>query len=490
MSYSDDIRTIAKTQELLDKANKALKVAEEAKKDAIDTQRMVAQQRPNAGPTSVGNNGSGDTSDGTNAQGDPVLPPLAPPPSPKPGNNTNTNTTDSYGNGINNSGTGTSAGNKSNDLSNNGSQYNPNDTGSNAGGSRTDSKKQADPDNAGDPDWEQIQQALEDSGASPEYIAEMRRQYFLAEQGKHEISDVYNGDAGPKPTEGTWTGYAPNGTGGNQDSMSSLVHGLREVINAVVGVDPNDPNTAIEIRFDNKSILPSIAEASAAGQNTWTSTSTAPIKKGWEFWEQGFYYRSQHDVFNKQHDAPTKYLAALSLAQATVGYVSPSFGYIIEDYRNLTNAGGSDTQPGDYDVEFYYNWDNTSFPINTGWANYRMTVSKLSCVTFPNADMCVIDPARESAWPPVGLYVLSLIGGQFLYSIFDSEVPLRYKGISSAVNIKSAIDDNTYSIEPAIEGGFIINNITDNQGYFLYYGADRSLHAIVPINQYKFYTPR
>jgi len=478
MAYSDDIRTIAKTQEILDKANKALKYAAEAKKEAIDTKRVTTNQ---VGNSNTGSNGSSNST-GTDAGGNPVQPPLAPPPTPK--DDKNTDLSDLLGDKSGSSGSTSSSdptkGSNSNDLSDKGKEYDPNNPSS--GGSRSDAAKQADPYNK-DADWKVIEDRLRELGQSDEYIADARRLYFKDKKGQHEIGDVAKGDAGPDLTIGSWTSFAPNSGNANNDGLSSLVTPIVDRLNAVVGVDPEDDTLGVMLRFDGRSVIPSLQESIDAGQSVWTDLVTPPAKAGWEHFEQGFYWVTTNPA-SAQAETPARTMdASIAAIRAIFPAPYPSgYGDADWDTGSLTGPDGSHN----YHATWYQGGVGVGPPNNT-------TITRTTC-DGPHASICPTTAQTENIWPDVGLYNLSWLGplgavAGIGYSIYDSRVPARYKGLSGGVQIKSAIDGNTYNIEPGIEGGFLIYNASD-PSYMLYYGSDRTLRAVFPPEQVKFYLPK
>jgi len=93
-------------------------------------------------------------------------------------------------------------------------------------------------------------------------------------------------------------------------------------------------------------------------------------------------------------------------------------------------------------------------------------------------------------WPTTGVFTLQLQNGHFTYSPYDSEAPLAYRGEQSSVKLHSLATDKDYFVETAVNGGFIVRDIDDTDGYFLYYNANRTLQSVVPNEHYKFYQPR
>lgn len=467
MGYAEDIRTIAKTKELTDKADKALRIADEAKRAAINAQRVIAHQSGDTTKNvSAGNNGSGDQATGTGNTGDPIVDaPLAPPPQPPDDNSSTTSQTDSGSSSISVNGVD-QGGSNANDLSGNGKTQSTTTAGG-TGTTSTETKGQADPANAGDAAWDAISAALIAQGYNPgsDVYEAARRAYWTKEPGKHEVSDVYNGDAGPKPT---------NFGSILTDNVDIIdLDKKSERLNAVVGVDPDDNSKAVEIRFDNFSKIPSIEEAIAAGQLEWTSLTEAPRKPAWEEFQQGYMW-TVSNPWAATADAPA---VVMDLAIARLVAANPGGVY--------TDAHWEPSSLAPSGVNYTATWYEEA---GTAGAPNNVTILRSSCVATDEAT-CPTTAQHESSFPIIGHYLLKLFNGQFIQSIFDSEVPLKYKGIKSSVTIKSAITGDNYTIEPSNDGGFMIYNASSPE-WLLIYNSDRTFRFPVSIAQYNYYAPR
>ncbi len=480
MAYADDIRTIARTKEILDKANKALKTAEVAKKEAIDVQRSYAYQQGDGSKTSgVGNNGSGESTTGTGPDGLPVIGPLAPPPNPpRQSNNTTENEPTYYSDPWGKQGTGYSLdpnGSNNNNKTDSADEQNPNESNSSGGStSREDKKNQADPDSA-DPssqksqDWENIKASEQYTNASDEEKRRMEREFWATEEGSVDIGEAYEGTDGPKPSEPSYT----------EQVGTNYPQPRAETIKEFVGVDPDNESVAIALRLDGKLNYPSDAEAAAGGQEPWTGPEGPPIDPTWIGYEQGKYWTGSGTYFLTATE-PAPGLLPLN----SIGYTDIAFGYVVTDVRNI------EVEPGGGSYEVYNDWSGTANPENSGWSSGNWFHSESSCGVEVGTDRCPTAPPSASAFPIVGIYGLRYINGQIDYSPYDSEVPAKYRSPSSVVAIKSKVTGDTYSISPSINGGTMVINETNNQGYFLYYSSDNTLKYPVPMNQLKFYTPR
>jgi hypothetical protein len=465
MGFRENIETIAGKKELTEKVDKALTTAEEAKKEAILAQRVVSTQAGNGLPTTTnGNNGAGYSQEVFDSDGEVQAPVNAP---------LFDQTLIAVDHGVI-----TAAArdylernrlfldqhlSSNNDLSN---SANPKSTSSASGGgtTRTESKAQADPDNAGDTGWDDYKQALIDSGASQAAIDAARQEYWARESGKYEISDVYNGDAGPSLNYGNW--QATQDERGLLNAVTSAV----TTLNALVGLDPNDNTQAIELRLDGKSAIPSIEEALAAGQNPWTDGVTPPLKPGYENWQFGYYWQDNGDW-------PTPNAGADDRAEQLSILTGHTYTY--QNMRvTAVDGGGIPTQ---------YTYDLLDNGTPAGSVNSIRAGSGTSCTISHGEYICPPEALRETAWPVVGLYAMTMQAAQWIFSQYDSEIPLKYISASSTIYMQSAITGDTYAVEAATQGGTLIYNDT-NPEYLLYYGADRTLKAVAPISAYKFFT--
>jgi len=441
MAYIDDIQKIARTQEILDLANKVIKDAEQAKKETIGVKRGIAIQGGIGTPGGMqGNNGSGATQTGTNSSGNTVQAPLAPPITP-PGNEPvqNIDVGDAYYTSAGNNAIAYQGSNSPQNLSSAGTEVS-NTTAAGTGTTRTESAQQA----AGtSDDWVTINTAMVAAGATSDEIKAARMKFFGLEPGKHEVGDVYNGDQGPKPE-----------TTNHRRDRGSLVS---EVLNAIVGVDPDNASLLVEIRFDNKLPTPSVEESATAGQPPWTDGYTPPTD---DTWTSGF---------RVQDTADAEFYVSGS------AWFNAYQGLWIDDFPDIELTF----------VSLPDHWEITS--VLAG-GTLRGTGAILSCTPGSSGTCPIVGPTLES-WPTANLAVLMLTQGTFVGSTFDSEVPLKWQGGVSTVSIQSSVTGDNYTIEQAINGGFMISN-ESNPEYMLYYGADRSLKTIVPVEQYNFYRPR
>lgn len=485
MGFADDIRTIAKTKEIMDKADKAFAAAEEAKKEAIKIQRIQVGQTGNSNlkDAQVGTNGSGETTTGTGVGGAVVEAPLAPPINPADDNNDTLTNTDAGTGSYNNNGVSHNGGTYNNNLIGGGSQIS-NSSEAGTGTTRTESKEQADPDNA--PLSQHVQDyiakrdAMIANGATADEIDAMRREHFSLEKGKHEIGDVMEGKAGPKPASGT---------------SSDLSH--NETLNSVVGVDPNDPSKTMEIRFDNRSYIPSIEESAAAGQPIWASIDTPPAYPQDPTYRPGYYWTSYEGLGSTYCKTFTE------AAALTVAYMAANDpdGEFVGDILGVDYPSGSPTTVSDSSAipngshSFSYVIEDTrgAFPDF-----FFLAPGGLATCPAPPAANPLIAAVCETGAPPltypdsyptIGHWVASLVAGKFIYSLFDSEVPLQYKSSKSSASIKSAINGHTYTIEPTFDGGMMMYDETA-PAWMLVYNADRTLRFPVPIEYYNFYAPR
>jgi len=468
MGFYNDIQTIAKTKELTEKVDKAITVAEEAAKEAIGVKRTTVIQTGSGLPfQDTGNNGSGATQPGTDINGNPIEGPLAPAPVPSKSDPTQQHTTDGKPSSDANSGGDTKDVPKDNDKSGS--------TSSNGNG-RGPSKDQADPSSSSvSADIDSIVAAMTANGASPEEIAKAVQKYLqhLSDPGVNEISDVYNGYAGYTPTAGNWTSIAPN-TGEYTEVTSSI-----EKIRAVVG---KIGSSFVRINIDGIEPGPTLDESTTAGQGEWVDPITPPLLAGWEYWQAGYWYQSSGTYAVGTYDGATKYLAAKAVAEASIGYVSPGFGYTLTAYRNLTVIG-DELSTGDYHVEFYLDWPG----VGDGWIDNVILCYKKSCTSDPNIPVCPIAAAAETAWPPIGMWMLTKGATGFGPNQYDSEVPLAYQNTSiGKIVLDSAITGESYSVSAGANGGTIIANET-TPNYFLYFGADRTLKTVAPMAYLPFY---
>ncbi len=501
MSFSEDIKTIAETKELYDLVNK-LSPAQTPFKDSINAKRTIAKQEADGTKAdSAGANDSGDENTVTGPDGNNSLYEFgAAVQNPLNVLGAIQELYDKYlemkilfGLAFGPSTYGT----MQTDLSNSATQLNTtsNTPTGGGGGTRTQAANQADPANATGTqgaNWVDIEAAMTDRGASAQEIANAQLAFFTTEAGKHEIGAVVEGDAGPKPSVGNW------------DTITSNIQPKPrpEILNAMVGVDTEDNAMAVEIRFDGRDTLPSIAEALAAGQNPWTSLDEGPIRAGHEY--------TAGLVWTLNIGATEYFGQTWADLKATVIAAHPGLlFYAVEDNGGAFSSWlvtSLDCPQGDYALFGGAGGDigdtagsvgGTGIPYHAYVPGVGVAGGKYGqedCgLDIDSAAVCALPPptdTRETAWPPVGLYVLKFLGGKLEFSGFDSEVPDRLReGSISTVDIKSAVTGRTIRIENAIEGGFLVYDTVDPE-YMLYYASDRSLRATPPVAAYKFYKAR
>lgn len=478
---SKDIKTIARTNELTEKVDKAITSTPPVRKEPLPTKRVMAAQVGNGSrSTTTGYNGGGSTTDGaTDADGNPVNAPLAPPPSnPLGSSNVTSGANSGFTEYLSNGGISYKGGPLSP------SNYDPNESSGGGGssgvggGSRTDAKNQADPDNATGQtatDLAALRSSTAYQNATDEEQRRMEREILNTELGRHEVGQLYDGEEGPKYSPGQWTylGNGLNTSSSSDNSFATLISGAIEQLNAIVGVDPDNPSTAVMIRIDGRDTVPSAVESAAANQAPWTSTSTPPAKADWTqgyMWELsgvpgGFVYASTPTAAGQ---------AALSALQEAEPTQTISFAGI------TANDSGSPGGPSidRYDVNY----------TRTPNGDFSLTAAAVVCDPGTSDD-CPITAPLETTYPVVGLYYLKKSAGQWIKSQYDSEVPSKYSSPVSTIKIRSAITGDDYEFGPGIEGGYILENVT-NPDYFLFYGADRTLRTPpLPISYKKFFKP-
>jgi hypothetical protein len=456
-----NIRIIAETDDIKAALDKIPLGVDQALNESIGVVRSVVSQQGTGLPySSTGNNAGGGTIPGYDSDGHPIDVPLAPPPTPAPTPSQVTTGGDSSGGGSTGGG-GSSSG--SGDKTGSGTVSDPNG----GGGSRTDSKKQADSTSS---DWTAIEAAMRANGIPEDVIAQARKDFFqaLSEKGTHEVSDVYNGNSGYTPQYGGWTSITPN-SGENVPSTGDV-----QKLNALVGQDAKNHITSVKVNLDGREAKPSDAEAAAAGQGTWIDSITPPLKPGWEYYEANFYWNCS--VGPHTYTAAEPYGAGKQGADYFASQTGGSGAW-----RNWSFHLGGSGIPDSFQFEANYPGDV--------WLAQFVNLNKVSCVISPDI-ACSIDPgtnSREESFPIVGLYQKTLTAdGKFTTSKYDSEAPIEQRDATSSVDIYSLITGDTYTIERGGQGGFLLSNKT-NPDYFLFFGADRSLKTVASMSVYKFF---
>jgi len=463
MGYREDIRIIAETDAIKEELFKKSEGLEAAAKEAIGVVRTSVSQQGTAVPYSgTGNNAGGGLTPGYDVDGNPIDIPNAPAPTPAPNPSQVTTGGDSGSGGTTGGGgTGSSSGDKTGSTTSSDS----------AGGSRPDSKNQTNPDVALAADLAAIRAAMEAQGVPEDVIQQTLREYkqSLSEPGTHEVSDVYNGDAGYSPTYGDWSSLAPN-SGEVVPTAGDIA-----TLNALVGQDPDNSIVSVRVNIDGNEPKPTDAEAAAAGQGSWLDALTPPLKPGWEFYEAGYYWVSSFATINYTSAQP--HGAGSQAAAAWAAEVALSGGSGAWNFLQYLYSGGN---LSGFQIQINY--------VGNVWLTQFVPLSKVSCVVSPNI-ACDADPtvsSRETALPLAGLFMLTLKNGKYSRNPYDSEVPVKYNEPVSSVDLLSLITGDTYTIERGANGTHLLSNKT-NPDYLVVFGADRSLKTVDSMSLYKFH---
>lgn len=528
MSFGDDIRTIAKTKELEEKISKALRFTAAEERDLIRAQRIAVSVTADGDKSdSIGNNGSGDSTTGTTSDGSTITPPLAPPPKKSDIDNVSNTAADAVADKATDFGILKKGGTKRNDLSQQArglSQVEGEDvaqgaspgggggggTNSGKGSTRTEGREQADPDNAPTSsrvtDWNNKKSARESEGATADEIRTDKREHFTTELGRHEVGDVGDGKAGPKP-RGDASFYSTY-----QDTLDVV-----EVLDAVVGVSVDNLLISMEIRFDGRSTIPSIAESDAAGEPAWTSIDDAPTDGTWT---EGFWWRYSNTTapadpasfrtYNSYAKGETKdaiasggLTAVLEHLKGWARWASGSkFTVSSLDIKNHSDPhnGNIDTSPASgFDAEVSYDYYHQGDTNDERTATY--VIDQFDCsTTTPDSGTDVfldgLSPCSltsENApqllfWPKVDHMMLKYESGKFSGSTFDPDLPLKYAQPTSKIEIKSTYNGKTYTIEPLHDGGFALYSTSDTHA--LIYNADRTLRFPIQQTFLDYYRPQ
>lgn len=460
--FADNIRTIAKTQEIKDQVNKLTIDLTTAIKGGIGLQRSVATLTT-AGTSHAVNGavvGSGSTT-GVDNTGQPIT--GSPAPAPDFSAIADllqaaidaANTTKELNNiEWNNATSGT-------DLSDKVIGDTVDDPNAGGMGSQFTDQGLLGENN---PDWLNIKNALIASGATAEEIAKARREFLKKALGIDEIGDVVSGDAGPKPVG--------DSLGGNAVSQATP----NEVLNGLVGVASSNHDLAVLVRFDGYPTKPTDIDAEAQDQNTWSDGETPPVKRS--YYPGAYFFGTTYS--NDADTAIEEVIAANGLAENFISWNTDSPADVVAAHV----AGGNEQ----INLAFTATRIGGGSPINL---TILISFCDRAAGVPPDAGIaCIATPPIESAYPVTGSATLHFRNGHFEYSLYDSEVPIEYRGEHSTTTMHSLVTGQDYNISPAINGGFIIQDTAQTDGYFLYYNADRTFKAPIPNDFIKFYSPR
>jgi hypothetical protein len=460
--FADNIRKIAKTDEIKEQVNRLTIDLAAAVKAGIGLQRSVAYLSGSGSASAVAGAVAGaGSSGGTDNTGNPVVGDPAPPPDFSAITDLIKAVTD--------------AATESKDLDNIKWQ---NGTSSNDLSDRTDGDTVDDPNAGGmgtqftdqgllgenNPDWLAIKDAMIARGATAEEIAKARREFLKKALGIDEIGDIVSGDAGPKPKGDNYEGNALS------ERLPS------EVLDGLVGVASSDHALAVLVRFDNYPTHPTSIDATAQNQNVWSDGETPPVKKS--YYPGAYFYGTAYT--NDSEAAVQQVIAAEPLAEDFEAWSGTTPADAVAAHlpggNEQLNLGFTATRAG-------------------GGAPVNLSILISFCDRTDGLPegvdaVCTASGPVETAYPITGSATLHYRNGHFEYSPFDSEIPIEYRGVHSTTKIHSLVTAQDYNISPSINGGLIIQDALQADGYFMYYNADRTFSAPIQNEFLKFYSPR
>jgi hypothetical protein len=304
---------------------------------------------------------------------------------------------------------------------------------------------------ANNDDWNAIEAAMIANGSTQDEINQARRQFLNKELGVDEVGDVFTGTAGAKTAS-------------------------NEVQKGLVGVNPDDHTQARLIRLDGWQPTPSDTDAEAAFQDSWIGG--APVKKGFQL---GYYWDNHIPGGPFYQESPGE------AAQAYLDYYNSSAVQGVTGEYVVKTGLAADPLVGGHIVSYTLSY--TTFLISTDAEVGPGTVGidRVSCSI--GTDLCPSVAPLETSFPLTNLGVVTYINGQFLSSDFDTEAPLANKSPAASVTIASLVTGETYVVEPAINGGFMLSQTTSTP-YIMVYAGDGSLQNIVSPALKTFYSPR
>lgn len=466
--FRDSVRKIAETEELKDKVDKALESIDPLTKDAINSARSYGYQEGSgtikdgfgAAPT-----GPDGTQDVVTSAGDSATVAVNSPNSPVnpfiPASSISGGSTDAATGYYNKKGT---ISEDESIFQNNGSGSVSPSTGpgggggagtvaQSAGGSTANTQAQT----VSNPDYTNTEQtdrddARTDVGASAEEAA-AERIYDQQQQ---------NGVPGTVTADGLASGT-------QSPSVYYPGQGRYDRIEGILGIDPDDINLTIVANLFPKSYIPSLEDSTAAGHDVWTDPSLPPVKKGWEL---GIRYTAAGSYLSGGTAEDSSPYGFINMA---VGYYSVSFGYTVTDVRSPSYSFDVNGRVSFVDFEAYVDWTDTAHPENTGWAAANISITAVVC-TPGSSDECPITPPRETSYPTTGTGILQWLGDKWGYSIYNSEIPEKYKNLTTSVDFKLR-DGTTWALDPTFQGGWLfMDKAGASDGlYFDYRGRLRDI---------------
>lgn len=473
------IQTVARTKEIQLKLEKVTKELEVLQKQAIEALKSTATQTGDSAKDA--GTGGTDSEQGTDSGGNAQTYPPAPPQTPDEQQQSQSSSSgDSYNNYTNTTGSGSTGqfGTGNTDLSGQGQTEDGTGGGGALGGSGGKEQAEKGDNNA---EIQAIVDAMTDAGYSAEQIDKVVTELTQKKKGYHDVGDVMDGKAGPPP-KFTSPDSLKYGKGGDQYNSQYKIEG-------VTGKDPNDTSIAVVVSFSPKSYIPSISDASAAGQDPWTTYDEGPIE---QTYVSGQIYYAYGGLFTGGGVMAQTFSALVSAIEADTGLTCYEWQNGGSNITSLTPSLGADIlvstagkmvgESGGTVLGYDSNLTANSFSNGYG---------PRTCGTVSgDTAICALDPPREVNWPQLGIYLLNKVGGQFVGSVFDADLPNQYKSGNpqGSARIKSH-DGREFNILPGINGGTIIQDATLIETS-LYYDADGQLSAFVAPEHLKFYEAR
>lgn len=476
MSYSDDIRTIAKTKEIEEKLAKVVKDTDDLKKAAITASRTAASQTGDNSKNIQTGAPNGDDPiavlfpDGSTS----IIPPVGTSSNP-PSNSTNTYESDyqtqlNLNNAIDRLNGGGGAGGITN-LSGNAS------SGSNIGGSALASLVKGAADDA-------VLTSLLDKATALGYSDTAKAALaaaYLADKYLHEGTKTADEIANENQTNPQLNPQTPNNYPGTKLGA--------EVYNAIAGYDKDGAISGetgdvliVKAMLNGLFPTPTEADSTAAGQLIWTTPDDPPFKSGWEEFQQGYYW-SVSSPSPGEGAAPRLAIDA-GIAAIIAAFPSPypiGYGDAYWEPSSLTASGVN------YDFTWYQ---------GPGASPNTVLCTRNVC-DGPHAAICPMtpNPDVESAWPKTGTYILNLVDGIWIGNQYDSEKPAIYNYPTSSVRMMVSPTDNRFiDVDLGVKGGYTISLIDTDGTTFIegkYLNADRTVAAEgLTQAQLQFYKPR
>lgn len=454
MPFIDDIRTIAKTPEIIELLQKLNKLVEQLDKTKIEGERNIGLVDRAA--TSAGSSVASPIEGATDAAGGAItgvtnLPNQVP---TYPLGSLQTGA-DSGAQWQNDNNIAEDEERPETDLSKKG--------GGNSGSAECFIKQANANTEVGSEQVDNAKENLRAAGFGDAEINDFIRRMLQCQPGVHEVNDITNGTAGPPIDTDT----------NNEDNVAPDY-----ILNGVVGKDPVSGTTII-IKLDGAMPVP----------NGWTDSETPPVDPSFTSGSLWDCILGGGNRLGQTFDGMCATIVTwagygkiygLDPSATTVSSVTPTpGGYLLHSATLTGNVGDSVASLG-----------GTVLAYVPG-PTMNQTYGLKTCVDLSGdpvaVGMCGLTPPLSTSWNTTDSYVVKNVNGKFVGSQYDPVLPSGYQVGAGKSFVDFARDGGgTIRLEFARDGGYLLWD-PDGVHDALFYDYNRRLKGTVTPNQVNYY---